>query len=85
MGFARRSTVKVKQVGEEMLVLDEDTGQIHQLNRTASFIWKQCDGNTSREMIAKRMIQAFDVEPADAVQDVQMAIDKLCELGLLTR
>lgn len=85
MGYARRPTVKVKHVGEELLVLDEENGQIHQLNRTASFIWKQCDGKTSVEEIARRMERVFHVDPADAARDVHAAVDKLNDLGLLMR
>ncbi len=85
MCCTRRPGLKVKHVGGEVLVLDESSGQIHQLNRTATFIWKQCDGKTSPEIIAQRMIQEFEVGPLEAARDVSAAIDKLCELRLLTR
>ena len=74
MCFARRSTVRVKQVGHETLVLDDEVGQIHQLNQTASFIWQQCDGKTSEEVIARRLAARFAVEFGKAARDVVAAL-----------
>jgi hypothetical protein len=83
MYFAKRPTVRVKQVGGDTLVLDDQAGEIHQLNQTASLVWQLCDGKTSKEIIVRRMAETFDVDPNDAERDVTAVIDRFYELRLL--
>ncbi len=81
--LTRRPDVRIQVVGEETVVLDERGGHIHQLNRTASFIWRAVDGKTSVEDISRLVIQEFDVREAAAAADVADVIEQLRELGLL--
>lgn len=79
----RRSDVRIQDVGDERLVLDLQSGHIHQLNATASFIWQQCDGNTPNAKIANLLVQQFEVSDDVAARDVAEVIEKLQELNLL--
>ena len=80
---ARRTGVRTLEVGVETLVLDEQSGQIHQLNATASFVWRRCDGASSVVEIAGLLTREFDVDPATAAEDVARVITQLEELKLL--
>ena len=73
----------MEEVDGEVLVLDDENGYIHQLNDTASFVWRQIDGKTCCEEIAKRLADSFEVELADAARDVEGLIEKFRELNLL--
>jgi len=75
--------IKVREVGAETLVLNDRNGQVHQLNTTATFIWRQLDGATSISAIATRLAERFDVDDAVAADDVAAIVDKLRELNLL--
>ena len=79
----RRPGVRTQEVADELLLLDED-GLIHHLNQTASFIWRQCDGDTSVDDIARSMAREFDVSEAVAAKDVVQVVDQLSELKLLS-
>ena len=79
----RRSNVRIQVVGNETLVLDQQSGHIHQLNATASFIWQQCDGKTSMTKILDLLVQKFEVSDEDAARDAVGVIEKLQELNLL--
>ena len=79
----RRGDLSVEEVAGETLVLDDLGGCVHQLNPTAGFIWKQCDGQTSLQRIAERLVEEFDVAENVARQDVASAIAHLCKLHLL--
>ena len=81
--LTRRSDVRTQVVDGETVVLDERAGQIHQLNRTASFIWQTCDGSKSVKDITRLLSQEFDVSEAAAAADVADMIERLRELGLL--
>lgn len=79
----QRVDVTVREIDGEIVVLDERTGYIHQLNPSASFIWRLCNGENSSHDIAKMMARAFDVDEAIAAKDTDDTIEKLCNLNLL--
>jgi coenzyme PQQ synthesis protein D (PqqD) len=79
----RRADVSVRAVGKEMLVLDREAEQIHQLNSTASFIWHRCDGRRTAGAITQELTDAFDVDPDTAKDAVLATLGQLAELGLL--
>ncbi len=73
----------MKDAGDETLVLDDRGGLVHQLNRTASFIWRQCDGAASTAEMAALVACKFDVDDAVAARDVAALLRRLCELKLV--
>ena len=79
----KRVDVRVRVVNEESIVLDRRHGLIHQLNQTASFVWERCDGRYTPEEIARRLMEAFDVDFNAAVDDVRKVIEQLEERKLL--
>ena len=70
-------------VGEEALVLDRTSNQVHQLNVTATFIWLRCDGVHTVERIAEELAAAFAVDAATAQGSVEDALREFGRLGLL--
>jgi coenzyme PQQ synthesis protein D (PqqD) len=66
--------------GGELILYDTDGHQAHSLNRTAAFIWQQCDGQTSIAALATRL-QRLDV-PADKGL-VWLALEQLEKAHLL--
>jgi hypothetical protein len=79
----RQAAIAVRDLGDEVLVLDMTRNQIHQLNRTASFIWHKCAGPASAEDIAAAVVKAFDVANDTAMADVERVLGQLRELDLL--
>ena len=51
-----------REVDGEVLLLDTESNLIHQLNRTASFIWRKCQEGVSAGEIARLVAENFDVE-----------------------
>ena len=72
-----RQDVTVQQVGDEVLVLDLKSEQIHQLNPTAAWILSQCNGENSIEYISGEFADYFSVDSDTAVRDVTGTIEKL--------
>jgi hypothetical protein len=66
-----------------MLLLDTEAGQIHQLNPTASLIWRCCDESESIAEIAQRLVDEFDVEWGVAMEDVAATLRRLRSLNLV--
>ena len=78
-----RDDLQVRQVGDELVILDRRSGLIHQLNGTARYIWNRCDGNAGVEEIASSLAEEYGLIWECSRQDVEAAIGKFGELGLL--
>lgn len=79
----QRPDVSARTVGDETIVLDRATNQVHQLNATASFVWQRCDGHHTGAEIADELIGAFEVAQDTARDAVVVALRQFDELGLL--
>jgi len=72
-----RSDVTVQHVGDESLVLDLKSNQIHQLNATATWILAQCNGEKSMESITNDFAACFSLDAETAASDVSTTIEQL--------
>ena len=79
----RAESLVVREVSDGVLLLDMEADQIHQLNATAGFIWRRCDGVASAADIAASVAQEYDVEEAVATRDVEGALSELRALKLV--
>ena len=84
MFYKQRPDVRIQHVEDETLVLDDQNGYIHQFNQTASFVWRQCNGQSSTTDIVRRLAQEYGLDEAVAAKDVSSVIEKLRELRLLS-
>ena len=79
----RGQGLTVREVDGEVVVLDTESDQIHQLNRTASFIWRNCAEVTSANELAILLATEFDVEEHIALKDVIETLSTLRALRLI--
>lgn len=79
----RRDDLILRRIQRELMLLDMEFNQIHQLNETARFIWDKWEEVPNAVEIAKLLAQKFDVEEHVALNDVSAMVDKLRELNLL--
>ena len=79
----RRTDVQSQLVDGEIVVLDRQQGLIHQLNKTASYIWEQCNGQRTAAEIAHQVCEVFEVEEPTARTDVLEILKTLQDLRLL--
>ena len=79
----RLNDVMVRQVGQELLLLDTASNQIHQLNQTASFIWNKCDDARSSDDIARLLATEYEISYRLAIRDVVQTLEKLREVNLI--
>lgn len=79
----RRPGLLSRTVDDEVVILDRETGQVHRLNVTASYIWDLCDGTRTPDQIAEQLAAAFDQPATEMNDDTRKALNSLRELGLL--
>ncbi len=80
----KRRELPSMPAGNESIVRDPGSGQVHFLNATAAIVWECCDGRTTTGECAARIRGAFDV-PADAdlAADIGATLDGFAGKGML--
>ena len=76
-----RDDVVFRQTGDEWLLYDPSTDDIHVLNLSAALVWTFCTGENRVEEIQQQVEAAYDV-PSRA-GDIQEIIDEFQAAGLL--
>jgi Coenzyme PQQ synthesis protein D (PqqD) len=79
----RAESLVVREMCDGILLLDMEAAQIHQLNATAGFIWRHCDGVASAADIAASVAREYDGEEGAVARDVEMALSELRALNLV--
>ncbi len=83
LSIRRGDSIMIREVGDEIVVLDIATNQVHQLNATASFIWRLCVEGAPAEDMAVRLSEAFDIDEETARRDTSTLVADLRRLRLL--
>src|SRR4051794_34778602 len=78
---ARQTGLLIHQLGDEVVVYDEEQHRIHALNPTAALVWNHCDGKTSVSDITAQIAQKSNT-PGDEYP-VWLALAQLQRAGLL--
>jgi len=79
----KRENLVVQAVDREILILDLENRQIHQLNSSAGFLWNVYDDANSLEQVQSIYAAHYGVGSATAEADVRNIIDRLVSIGLL--
>ncbi len=70
-------------VDGELLILNREQEEIHQLNPVASFIWNKLENQVEPEQLVMAIIQKYDVNQEVAKQDLESLLDELSDLHLI--
>jgi len=73
----------VRDVGDEILILDTVADQIHQLNVSASLIWRLAESGLQEKEVAEALEKRFDISHDQAVRDTEATLRSLRDLRLL--
>ena len=79
-----RQDITVQNMGDEVLLYDSDSENVHVLNHTAHLIWGLCDGKNTVEDIQEKMQRQFPgSEELDLIEDILMTVHDLKEKKLI--
>jgi hypothetical protein len=73
----------VREVDGEVLVLDAAADRIHQLNASASLIWRLHERGADAAEIAASLAIEFDLDKHRAYTDVKAALEQFRSLNLI--
>lgn len=81
----RNDTILWRELDGEAVLLDSRAGCSYNLNQVGTVIWKMLDGTHDSAEIAAAICASYDVEPDQALQDVQQLLDELDKNNLLVK
>lgn len=74
----------IQRIGREVMIYDQEKGDLHALNETASRIYQMAaDGQTVDSIVAALAEQYPDAEPQDLRADVAATVEQLRSLGVV--
>lgn len=71
------------RIGDRVVVISNDGGATHVLNKTAAFIWDICGDGCEIDEITKQLCDHFDVSFEEARVDVAEIIEKMVQAGIM--
>jgi coenzyme PQQ biosynthesis protein PqqD len=81
--LVRNPRLAWREVDGEIVIIAPDDSRMHELNETASLVWKQADGTRTADEIAAQLAAEFEVELEVARADVAELMARLGEQRLL--
>jgi hypothetical protein len=78
-----REGLLVREVDGEVLVLDAEADRIHQLNPSASLIWRLYDSGADAAEIASTLAIDYDLDKHKSYTDVKAALEQFRALKLI--
>jgi hypothetical protein len=78
---AREDGLRVRDLGGQFAVFDEQTERLHILNETVAIVWRHCDGSRSTDELAR--ILASETSSAVDEETILTALDRLAAADLL--
>jgi hypothetical protein len=71
-------------IGDQAVILTlGEQKYIHELNPTAAFIWRKCDGTLNADQIAQAMTEEFEITLDEARSDTETFLTGLQDQGLI--
>lgn len=81
--YTRNPRTAWTEFEDKTFVISADDSTLHELNTTGTFIWRQAEQRVSKDEIATRLSKEFDVDPEQALTDVDQFVGQLLSKGLL--
>lgn len=77
-------SLSFQDVGQELLILDQHAGLIHQLNETATVIWRKCEAGLTPQEMAQCLVESYEIGEEVAAREVADTLQKLRALNLVS-
>ncbi|MDY6968455.1 MAG: PqqD family protein [Spirochaetota bacterium] len=74
----------IRDLGDEIIFVAESGDEMHSLDETGMFIWKNINGRNSLLIILNKICDEYEVDKTVAENDLKNFINELHNKGILT-
>ncbi len=78
-----RSDLTIVELEGEAVIYDDETRQVHYLNRTATIVFNLCDGTSTVKELSGDIADAFSLQAGEVERQVRALIRSFREAGFL--
>jgi Coenzyme PQQ synthesis protein D (PqqD) len=78
-----RSDLTIVELEGEAVIYDDETRQVHYLNRTATIVFNLCDGTSTIKELSVDIADAFSRQEGEVERQVRTLIRSFREAGFL--
>jgi len=71
--ITRNPKLAWREIGGETVIISPEDSQVHELNETASLIWKHAEGKTLQE-VAERVSSVYEISVEAARADIDALV-----------
>lgn len=75
--------VLYQEIGDEIVLLDLQSNQYYGLDAVGAEVWRLLAEISEPGVVAERMKEIYDADPAQIQNDVQVLVSELVHAGLL--
>lgn len=72
-----------REIDGQVVIISPEDSVVHELNETASFIWKQADSGRDADEIARNIGTEYSIAASEAQVDMEEFLSCLAAKGLL--
>jgi hypothetical protein len=83
--FIQNKAIVQSKIGEEVVMLDMDSGFYFGLNSVASVIWGMLTNEISFETLVDQLMAQFEVERSLCEADTKELLDEMLEKNIIRR
>ena len=83
--FIQNKTIVQSKIGEEVVMLDMESGFYFGLNSVASVIWSLLADEIGFEKLIDQLMAQFDVERSVCEADTQELLDQMLEKNIIRK
>jgi hypothetical protein len=80
-----RSDLTVVELEGEAVIYDDETRQVHYLNRTATIVFNMCDGTSTVKQLSDEIAEAFSLPQEEVGRQVRTLIRSFREAEFLEK
>ena len=79
----REDAVRWREIDRDVVAIDLGNSAYIGMNESGVVLWRRLAKGTTREQLIDELVNAFDIEPDRAANDVQGFLDELVARNLL--
>jgi hypothetical protein len=83
MGYIQNKEVIQSKIGDEVVMLDMESGFYFGLNSVASIIWSLLEQEIAFDVLIDRLMEKFEVERSLCESDTRELIDQMLEKKII--
>ena len=78
-----RSDLTIVELDGEAVIYDDDAGELHHLNKTATIAFSLFDGTATLKELAKELANAYGLSSEEIAPHLDEIVSRFAEAGLL--